>query len=210
MYSNPIYQSDYLNRKICEQDQSIDEKQGKHELKFLKHTKIYDNTELFGINSGRVHMYQTDISVLSAIDYAFLKNSIFCIKAFVDTLLLLKDEQPFRGCFDKAVLLMISRNMDIKDLVQSSLFYPQIWQDVSIFSHIGKPVIIPYNKEIDDLEFEMPELLFKTYDSRDSNGRKESVILRTMQQKIYNKFSYYQVQNIQDILHTTKQEYYEM
>lgn len=69
-------------------------------MKFLKNLKIFDNTELFGNNSGRVHMYQTDISVLSAIDYAFLKNSIFCIKAFVDTLMLLKDEQQFRGCFD--------------------------------------------------------------------------------------------------------------
>lgn len=57
MYANPIYQNDYLNRKICELDQSIEEKQGKHELKFLKQTKIFDNTELLGINSGRVHMY---------------------------------------------------------------------------------------------------------------------------------------------------------
>lgn len=93
MYANPMYQTDYLNRMIWEQDQALEEKQGKHEIKFLKLTKVYDNTELFGLNSGRVHMYQTDISVFNAIDYAFLNNAIFCIKAFVDTLLILKDEQ---------------------------------------------------------------------------------------------------------------------
>lgn len=37
-------------------------------------------------------MYQKDISGLSVIDYAFDKGAIFCIKAFVETLLLLKDE----------------------------------------------------------------------------------------------------------------------
>ena len=57
MYANPMYPNDYLNRMIFEQDQSLEEKQGKNELKALKHIKIFDNTELFGLNSGRVHMY---------------------------------------------------------------------------------------------------------------------------------------------------------
>lgn len=69
-------------------------------------------------------MYQADISVQNAIDYAFHKNAIFCIKTFVETLLLLKDEEQFRGCFDKAILLMISRGIDVKDLARSSLFFP--------------------------------------------------------------------------------------
>lgn len=171
MYANPMYQSDYLNRMLCELDQSIDEKQGKHELKFLKHTKIYDNTELFGLNSGRVHMYQTDISVFNAIDYAFFNNAIFCIKAFVDTLLILKDEQQFRGCFDKALLLMICRRMDIKDLVQSSLFYPEIWQNESNFSQVEGPIILPYNGEVDDLEFEDPTRLFNAFLQRNGTAR---------------------------------------
>lgn len=101
---------------------------------FKKSTAVYDHTELFAINSGRVHMYQSDISVLNAIDYAFHKNAIFCIKAFVETLLILKNEEEFRGCFDKAILLMISRGIDVKDLVRSSLFFPQFWTDESIFS----------------------------------------------------------------------------
>lgn len=34
-----------------------------------------------------VHMFQDDISGTSAIDNAFEKNSIFCIKLYVDKLL---------------------------------------------------------------------------------------------------------------------------
>ena len=58
---------------------------------------------------------------MNAIDYAFKRDSIFCIKAFVDSLLILSDkgESQFRNCFDKALLLMISRGMDVKELVNS-------------------------------------------------------------------------------------------
>lgn len=69
-------------------------------------------------------MYQKDISGRSVIDYAFQKKAIFSIKAFVETLLILKDEQQFRNCFDKAILLMIDNDMDVKELVNSELFYP--------------------------------------------------------------------------------------
>ena len=79
-------------------------------------------------------MYQKDISGWSVIDYAFDKKAIFCIKAFVETLLILKDELQFRNCFDKAILLMIDKGMDVKELVNSELFFPQIWQLKSIFS----------------------------------------------------------------------------
>lgn len=81
-------------------------------------------------------MYQKDISGLSVIDYAFEKKAIFCIKAFVETLLILSnnEENQFRNCFDKAILLMIEKGMDVKELVNSELFYPQIWQNKSIFS----------------------------------------------------------------------------
>jgi len=37
-------------------------------------------------------MYQTDISVLNAIDYAFLNNAIFSIKAFIESLLIFKED----------------------------------------------------------------------------------------------------------------------
>ena len=72
-------------------------------------------------------MYQDDISGQNVIDYAFKKNAIFCIKAFVDTLLVLTEEKQFRNCIDKALLMMINRGMDVKELVNSELFYPTIW-----------------------------------------------------------------------------------
>jgi len=88
---------------------------------------------------------------LNAIDYAFQKNAIYCIKAFVETLLILPDEIQFRNCFDKALLLMITRGMDVKQLVNSQLFYPKIWTKLSIFSSTKEPLIVPYNKNIEDL-----------------------------------------------------------
>ena len=47
-------------------------------------------------------MYQTDIAGMNAIDYAFKKDSIFCIKSFVDSILKLSDagKGQFRNCFD--------------------------------------------------------------------------------------------------------------
>jgi hypothetical protein len=58
-------------------------------------------------------MYQTDISGMNAIDQAFKKNAIFCIKAFVDTLIILTEGGNFRNCFDKALLMMIGKEMDV-------------------------------------------------------------------------------------------------
>ena len=49
-------------------------------------------------------MYQEDITGKNAIDNAFDKNSIFCIKLFVDSLLQLKNEVHFKNCFVKAIL----------------------------------------------------------------------------------------------------------
>jgi hypothetical protein len=76
-------------------------------------------------NQFRVHMYQDDISGDNAIERAFRKNSIFCIQSFVESLLQLSNsEAQFRNCFDKALLMMINRNINVKDLVNSDLFYP--------------------------------------------------------------------------------------
>jgi len=58
-------------------------------------------------DSSDVHMYLEDISGNSAIDNAFYKNSIFCIKLFVDNLMNNPDDNNFNNCFDKALLLMI-------------------------------------------------------------------------------------------------------
>lgn len=64
-------------------------------------------------------MFQEDINGQNAIDNAFEKNSIFCIKAYVDFLLTLanSDDIQFTNCFDKALLLMINKGMDVKELV---------------------------------------------------------------------------------------------
>ena len=91
--------------------------------------KILDNTESFMINSGKIHMYQKDVSGQNAIDCAFNMNAIFCIRAFVETLLILTEDVSFQNCFDKALLLMINRGMDVKDLVNSELLYVSIWKD---------------------------------------------------------------------------------
>ena len=73
-------------------------------------------------------MFQNDVAGLNAIDYAFKKNAILCIKSFVETLLILDVKQiSFRNCFDKAILMMINRGMEVKELINSELFYPAIW-----------------------------------------------------------------------------------
>jgi hypothetical protein len=71
--------------------------------------KTSDNLEYYEQLAGQVHMYQSDISGQNVIDYAFKKNAIFCIKAFVETLLILSDEDSFANCFDKALLMMINK-----------------------------------------------------------------------------------------------------
>lgn len=58
------------------------------------------NVQLEKAYKNSVHMYQPNISGINAIDHAFQKNSIFCIKAFVDNLLNLKEDHQFRNCFD--------------------------------------------------------------------------------------------------------------
>ena len=98
------------------------------------HQKTLDNCELFAIKTREIHMYQGDVSNLNAIDYAFEKNAIFCIKAFVDTLLILSDENQFRNCFDRALLLMIERDLDVDDLINSQLFYAHLWTNKSLFA----------------------------------------------------------------------------
>ena len=44
--------------------------------------------------------------------------------------------------------------MDVKELVNSSLFFVPIWTQYSVFSPIQEPLIVPYNNDIDDLEFD--------------------------------------------------------
>ena len=113
-----------------------------------------------------VHMYQEDISGKNAIDIAFEHNSIFCIKAFVDSLLQLTSEKQFRNSFDKALLMMINKGINVCELVTSDLFYPPIWTEKTIFSENQEICIEPYNNDINDLEHDDPNRLFIMYDNQ--------------------------------------------
>ena len=60
-----------------------------------------------------IHMFQNNIEGMNPIDIALEKNAIFSIKAYSDTLLILKDENLFRDCINQAVLLLIKRGIDV-------------------------------------------------------------------------------------------------
>lgn len=107
-------------------------------------------------------MYQKDISGLNAINQAFRKNSFFCIKAFVETLLIMTDEGQFKNCFDQAILQMIEKGMDVKELVNSELFYVPVWTHLSLFSASEETEFLPYNEDLDELGFEDPNEIFQS------------------------------------------------
>ena len=125
-------------------------------------------------------MYQKDIAGLNAIDQAFRKNSFFCIKAFVETLLIMTDEGQFKNCFDKAILQMITKGMDVKDLVNSELFYVPAWTHLSLFSSSDETEFVGYNEDIEELEFEDPNELFQTADEKEEEAQLSQEI--TLQQ----------------------------
>ena len=109
-------------------------------------------------------MYQKDIGGYNAIDEAFRKNSFFCIKAFVETSLIMTEEREFRNCFDKAMLPMIDKGMDVKELVNSDLLLVPLWKHLSLFSSCGETVFVAYNEDIEELEFEDPNDLFNEHE----------------------------------------------
>jgi len=62
--------------------------------------------------------------------------------------------------------MMIERDMDVKELVSSSLFYVPVWYDLSLFSSSDQTVILPYNEDIEELELEDPIKLFDNNQNR--------------------------------------------
>mmetsp|Transcript_27882 Transcript_27882/g.42166 ORF Transcript_27882/g.42166 Transcript_27882/m.42166 type:complete len:111 (+) Transcript_27882:70-402(+) len=110
----------------------------------------------------------------------------------METLLILPEEVQFRNCFDKALLLMIKRGMDVKELVNSQLFYATIWKNHSIYCHNKEPVMSPYNGDLDDLEFEDPDKLFADFndhaDPEEEDQTKKRVQLTSLatMRKMYN------------------------
>ena len=153
-------------------------------------------------------MYQQDISGQNAIDYAFEKNAIFCIKDFVETLLL-TNEVKFRNCFDKALLLMLARGMDVKELVNSQLFYPLIWTKYTLFSPNQESISIPYNGEIEDIEYEDPNKLFHSFNMTQSFDTSNASFVEISMMK--QEKSFYESEQYQLHLHKSKdQEQFEM
>lgn len=138
-----------------------------------KFVPVCQSKDHFHVSENLVHMYQEDMSGKNAIDNAFEKNSIFCIKAFVDSLLQLTDEMQFKNCFDKALLLMINKGMDVKELVKSTILYPPLWTHHTVFSPDQNLKIQPYNNELDDIEFEDPRDLFKDNHMRNSKNKNQ-------------------------------------
>lgn len=72
-------------------------------------------------------MYHEDLAGENAIDVAFRHSAIFCIRAFVDSVLQINEEAQFKNCFDKALLMMIKKGLDVTELVNSDLFFAPIW-----------------------------------------------------------------------------------
>lgn len=77
------------------------------------------------------------------------------------------DESQFKNCFDQAILHMIDRGMDVKELVNSPLFFVPVWNQLSLFSSEDKTAFLAYNEDVDELEFEDPQRIF------DKNYQKE-------------------------------------
>ena len=96
----------------------------------------------------RIHMFQNDIAGSNPIDIAFKQNSIFCIKAFIDCLLHLTHEISFRNYVDKALLLMISRGLDVKKYINNVILFHPIWEKKTIYSKEEEAIIKPFNNSI--------------------------------------------------------------
>jgi len=62
---------------------------------------------------------------------------------------------------------MISKGMDIKELVNSDLLFPPVWTKYTLFSEMQESSVCIYNNELEDLEYEDPFMLFdKDKDSK--------------------------------------------
>lgn len=55
---------------------------------------------------------------------------------------------------------MITKEMDVKDLVNSELFFVPAWTHLSLFSSSDETKFVGYNEDIEELEFEDPNKLF--------------------------------------------------
>lgn len=75
---------------------------------------------------------------------------------------------------------MIERDLDVKDLISSSLFFAPLWTNYSLFAEQQHPVICPVNCDIEDLHFEDPSSIFHVI--------KHEMILEKICKRISNCF----------------------
>ena len=52
--------------------------------------------------------------------------------------------------------------MNVKELCSSGLLYPKIWENYTLFSAIETPVVVGYNNDLEDLEFDDPSKIFNS------------------------------------------------
>lgn len=72
--------------------------------------------------------------------------------------------------------------MDVKDLVNSNLFYPKVWERYTIFSDQKELTIVPYNNDLEDLEFDDPDKVF----SNDRDPKRQGQTTLSMRDKQKN------------------------
>ena len=85
----------------------------------------------------------------------------------------LTDDANFRNCFDKALLMMIQKGLDVEELVNSNLFYPRLWPTISAYSADQEMRFLPYNGELEELDVEDPNKLFGEAGAEDDKPKDE-------------------------------------
>ena len=85
---------------------------------------------------------------------------MFSVKAFAESILKMKDV-GIRNCFEKAIIQLILKGMDVKEICQSNVLYPQIWTKQIVYIPTDKTRTMPYNGTFEDLAFDTPFRLFE-------------------------------------------------
>ena len=70
---------------------------------------------------------------------------------------------------------MISRDINVIEIMNSQLLYPSIWAHRSLFSTNEATIQIPYNRHVGDLEFENPDVLFHDFNDNKKDHAESSI-----------------------------------
>ena len=100
--------------------------------------------------------------------------------------------------------------MDVKELVNSSLFFVPIWTQYSVFSPIQEPLIVPYNNDIDDLEFDDPNEIFYEYNKEAQQSFDKENVGKLEKNLLTAKSAFYESESQKVLLEMPKEEQYEM